>query len=226
MSTGTWTIPALCLTLMASLGCAADYDASKVDNSVTADVATIARKATLRVRALGCSSSLSTGSAFAIGGDMLVTNRHVAENTRMLQVSTWDGKDFDIKVGSVSYVNDLAVLRIDGSIENSLEIGSPVSEGQAVFAVGYPEGGAWTMTSGKVYDVIDGGEYSEQGKVIRTTADVQPGNSGGPLLDAAGMVVGVVFAQDPRNGLNLAISAAQIEVLVGLTVEVGTNESC
>ena len=223
------TISALCLLAVTSLGCAADYNAAANTDreSLAADVEEIARKATLRVRAVGCSTDLfSIGSAFAIGGDTLITNRHVAENTQMLQVSTWDGRDYDVKVGSVSYLNDLAVLRIDGSIENSLEIGPPVTEGQAIFAVGYPQGGAWTLTSGKVYDVIEGSEYSEQGKVIRMTADVQPGNSGGPLLDVNGMVVGVVFAQDERNGLNLAIIADQIEVLANSTVGVGTKESC
>lgn len=229
MSISHKTIPAVFLLVVTLLGCAPDYDgaASTTRESVGSDVEEIARKATLRVRAVGCSTDMfSSGSAFAIGGDTLITNRHVAENTQMLQVSTWDGRDYDVKVAAASYISDLAILRIDGSIENSLEIGPPATEGQAVFAVGYPKGWAWALTSGEVYDIVEGKEYGEQGKVIRMTADVQPGNSGGPLLDVNGMVVGVVFAQDTRNGLNLAIIADQIKVLAESTETVGTKESC
>ncbi len=229
MSISRKTIPALGLIAVTLLGCAADYDGAATANKVLvgSDIEEMARKATLRVRAVGCSTdTFGSGSAFTIGGDTLITNRHVVENTQMLQLSTWDGQDFDVKVGSVSYVNDLAILRIDGSIEDSLEIGPTAVEGQAVFAVGYPEGGAWALTSGEVYDIVEGKEYSEQGKVIRMTADVQPGNSGGPLLDVNGMVVGVVFAQDAGSDLNLAITADQIKVLADSTTTVGTKESC
>lgn len=208
-------------------GCASDYVSSERARTPSESVETAARQATLRVRAIGCTTAeFGSGSAFALDRDTLVTNRHVAQNTRRLQVTTWDGRDYEIKVGSVSYVNDLAVLEVDGTLGETLDVGSAVSEGQTVYAVGYPLGGAWTMTVGEVHDIVDGEEYEETGDVIRMTAAIEPGNSGGPLLDEEGRLVGVVFAIDTLNGLGLAISAEQLGALADASTQVGTSRAC
>jgi S1-C subfamily serine protease len=217
-------VTALSATTLA--GCAGDYQGTTAKRP-GADIETIAREATLRVRSIGCTSDrFGSGSAFVIDGDTLVTNRHVAEGTRRLQLSTWDGRDFEVRVGSISHLNDLAILRIDETIEDTLTRGPSIQKGQTVHAVGYPLGGAWTLTTGEVYDIIDGAEYDETGDIIRMTAGIQPGNSGGPLLDEEGRVVGVVFAIDTLSGLGLAISAERIDTLSRATTRVGTEESC
>lgn len=211
---------------LALTGCAEDYSPTHM-GLVDEMVETRARESTLRVRAILCNGAgYASGSGFAINENTLVTNRHVAENTSLLQLSTWDGRDYSVSIGSVSYLNDLAILRVTGNLIEPLKIGSGIVEGQTVYAVGYPMGGAWTLTSGEVYDIVDGMEYGETGNVIRMTAGVEPGNSGGPLLDEIGNVVGVVFAQDLRNGLNLAISSERVEELAVEGESVGTRDSC
>jgi len=214
------------LLAVAGGGCASDYESSGT-NEANAALENVAREATLRVRSIGCTAAgLGTGSAFVIDGNTLVTNRHVAEGTREIQLSTWDGRDFKVSVGSISHINDLAVLRIQETVKETFTRGPSAEEGQTVHAVGYPLGDAWTLTSGEIYDIVDGDEYGETGKVIRMTAGVQPGNSGGPLLDDEGRVVGIVFAMDTRNGLALAISAERLDDLPQATTRVGTRESC
>ena len=209
-------------------GCAGDYTAIR-DADVTSELADRAREGTLRVRAILCNGAgYASGSGFAVGPRTLITNRHVAENTELLQLSTWDGRDVDVRVGTVSYVNDLAVLEIIGTLDVSFRVGdSSAAPGDTVYAVGYPQGGAWTLTEGTLYDIVDGEVYEETGEIIRSTAGIEPGNSGGPLLDTNGDLVGVVFAIDRRNGLSLAISADRLDDLEDkATSRVGSTTSC
>ena len=71
--------------------------------------------------------------------------------------------------------------------------------------VGYPLGGALAFSSGIVVDRIEGTGFGIDGEVLRLTAHVEHGNSGGPVLDRSGRVVGVVFAIEVATGLALAI---------------------
>lgn len=203
---------------LALSACAQDYtpDGSQPAEETTSDeIEQIAREATLRVRAVGCSPANSgTGSAFVLGERVLVTNRHVVEGSQLLQLSTWDGRDYDVKVVSASYLDDLAVLTVDESLGVRLRIAGSAQPGQRVFAVGYPGGGPWTLTVGEVYDTVSGSRYEQSGDVLRVTAEIRPGNSGGPLLDASGDLLGAVFAIDMSSGLGLVISADQVRGLV------------
>lgn len=198
--------------------CAQDYapDGSRPAEQTTPDeIEQIAREATLRVRAVGCSPFNSgTGSAFVLGERVLVTNRHVVEGSQLLQLSTWDGRDYDVKVVSASYLDDLAVLTVNEPLGVRLRLAGPAQPGQRVFAVGYPGGGPWTLTVGEVHDTVPGSRYGEAGEVLRVTAEIRPGNSGGPLLDESGNLLGAVFAIDTSSGLGLVISADQVRSLV------------
>ena len=217
------------LVLNATLtGCAGDYSAIG-GTDIAEELEDRAREGTLRVRAVLCNGSgYASGSGFAVGPSTLITNRHVAENTELLQLSTWDGRDVDVRIGTVSYVNDLAVLTVSGNLDVAFRAGErSAAPGDTVYAVGYPQGGAWTMTEGTLYDIVDGAVYEETGEIIRSTAGIEPGNSGGPLLDANGDLVGVVFAIDNRNGLSLAISADRLDDLgERATGRVGSDASC
>jgi S1-C subfamily serine protease len=187
-----------------------DLDASGPPELVGESLERHTREVTVRVRNIGC-YALATGSGIAIGPDVFVTNQHVTEGARELQVTTWDGRSLAVSVSAVSVSNDLSVVRVDGRLPAVAEVVAAVPQpGDRVTAVGYPGGGEITMSAGRVVDLVDGEAFGERGRVIRATSTVRPGNSGGPLLDGEGRVVGVVYAYERSTGYALAIPAATL----------------
>jgi S1-C subfamily serine protease len=165
-----------------------------------------AREVTVRIRSLGC-DQLGLGSGFALPGGVVVTNRHVVEQPREVTVNTWDGRSLDADVSGIAIDSDLAVLQLEGA--GQLPVAElrdePVEVGEAVIAVGYPGGGPATVSTGEVVALVEGELLDEPADVIRVDADIRQGNSGGPLLDEDGAVVGVVFALDVGSGDGLAV---------------------
>lgn len=164
----------------------------------------IVRQGTLRVRARGC-VGVGSGSGFAIAERVLATNRHVVAGADVLQVSTWDGRSFDVAVSGVAVANDLAVVVVEGDLPQTLEPGEPPPAGAHVTAVGYPGGDAIDFAPGRVLDYLDGRPFEQRSTTMRVSSRVIPGNSGGPLVDAEGRVVGIVFALEVATGHGLAI---------------------
>ena len=105
-------------------------------------------------------------------------------------------------------------MRVSGKLPQVGTLGGAVVSGERVTAVGYPLGGELRLTAGVVVDLVDGSQFEIPGRVIRLTAPAQPGNSGGPLLDRTGRIVGVVFAKEIATGLTLAIPIATLKTLV------------
>jgi S1-C subfamily serine protease len=166
-----------------------------------------ARGFVYRVRSFAC---LTVGSAFD-SADGLVTNRHVAAGSGVLQLATWSGTDFQAIVSAISRGPDLALLE---SAHLAVHPGtvniSPLTRGARVWVAGYPRGNELAIRPGAVAKLTSARRFGLPGKVIEITAKVRHGNSGGPLLNAAGEVVGVVFARLRRNGAGLAIPAADL----------------
>jgi len=114
---------------------------------------------------------------------------------------------------------DLAVLDVPGLTAKPLTVdGAQQPAGAAVFAAGYPGGGAYTVAPGRVRatvnaigkDIYDDKTVTRQ--IYSLRAVVRPGDSGGPLIDAAGHVAGVVFAMstsDDDTGYALTVAQAQ-----------------
>lgn len=171
------------------------------------------RRGTLRVRNTAC-IGVSTGSGFALDANTLVTNRHVLAGADLLEVSTWDGRTISVSSASVSRLGDLGIARVSGRLPQMLPLGRSAARGASVTAVGYPLGGQLRLLPGVVVDHVSGAPFGIPGTVMRLTAAVQPGNSGGPVLDASGRVVGVVFAIEIRTGLALAIPVEALRALV------------
>lgn len=165
-----------------------------------------AQEVTVRIRSLGC-RELGLGSGFVLPGGVVVTNRHVVDEPREVTVNTWDGRSLDADVRGIAIDSDLAILQLGADTE------LPVAElrerdvevGEAVIAVGYPGGGPATVASGSVVSLVEGELLGEPADVIRVDAEIRQGNSGGPLLDEDGRVVGVVFALDVNSGDGLAV---------------------
>jgi S1-C subfamily serine protease len=163
-----------------------------------------AQKLTIRVRNVGC-KGVARGSGFAIAPDILVTNRHVLAGADALQVSTWNGRTYPVSFASVGVLGDLGLAEVEGRLPLVGRFGPAPEAGDVVTAVGYPRGGPLTLSEGAVVDRIDGGELGVPGAVVRLTARVRPGNSGGPLLDRRGRVAGIVYAIERSTGFGLAI---------------------
>jgi S1-C subfamily serine protease len=172
-----------------------------------------ARRLTVRVRNIGC-EGLATGSGWALTRTLLVTNRHVLAGADSLELNTWDGHDLRVSTAGVSRLGDLGIVRVSGRLPEVGALGGAVASGDRVTAVGYPLGGELRLTTGVVVDLVDGSSFGIPGRVIRLTAAAKPGNSGGPLLDRSGNIVGVVFAKEIATGLTLAIPVATLKTLV------------
>lgn len=166
---------------------------------LSADGFDVARRIAVRVRNVGC-DALSTGSGFALDAHTLVTNRHVVAGAAQLQLSTYDGRDVAVAAASAAGIADLALVRTAADLPAVPELATAdPTIGDAVSVVGYPGGGQLTVTSGHVIARTTDPLHETIGEVVVTDAPVEPGSSGSAVLDAAGRVVGVVYAKNDAD---------------------------
>jgi len=148
-----------------------------------------------------------TGSGFLISPDgKIITSLHVVRSTGRGSVELANGDIFDsFTVRAIDERRDLAILQIPGFDLPVAELGNSneVPPGEPVLFVGSPRGLQGTITVGVISAIR---ELPEGFKVIQTGAAANPGNSGGPLLNGRGQVVGVLgFKLTDSAGLNFAV---------------------
>jgi S1-C subfamily serine protease len=131
-----------------------------------------------------------------------------------IEVSTWDGHSLDAGDAAVGVVGDLGVAHVDGALPMVGRFGSPPKAGDVVTAVGYPLAQQLTLSTGTVVDRVDGSRLGIPGEVIRLAVRVEHGNSGGPLLDQNGRIIGIVYAYEISTGFGLAIPVDTLQALV------------
>jgi S1-C subfamily serine protease len=135
------------------------------------------------------------GSGFVIDAQgHVLTNYHVIQNARSLEVTTSDKKKYKAQVVGTDPAHDLAVIQIPAKAAPSAEIGDSKSlvVGQKVFAIGNPFGLNGTMTRGIISSIRSvRGPRGFIDEAIQTDAAINPGNSGGPLLNSRGQVIGI-----------------------------------
>jgi S1-C subfamily serine protease len=167
----------------------------------------------VRIRNVGC-TALSTGSGFAIDEHTLITNKHVVADSAELEVSTYDGRDIAVDTASTAALADLAVVRTEDSLPSypDLAEGDPVA-GDPVTVVGYPEGGALTVTTGTVIGTAHDPLNANLGEVLITDAPVEPGSSGSAALDEEGHVIGVVYAKT-ADGQSLLVPLSTLQQML------------
>jgi S1-C subfamily serine protease len=159
------------------------------------------------------SRSLASGSGVLVAPDGLcLTNEHVVRGATAVEATLPDGRTLVADVVGEDPATDLAVLRLSAPEPfpaASLGDSNRLRPGDVVLAVGAPYGLTWTVTCGIVSAVGrtlsgEGGRAIEG--VIQTDAPLNPGNSGGPLLDSEGRVVGIATAAMPSaQGLCFAV---------------------
>jgi len=135
------------------------------------------------------------GSGFVIDAQgHILTNYHVIENARQLEVTTSDKKKYKGQIVGVDPPHDLAVIQIPTTAVPAAEIGDSrnLVVGQKVFAIGNPFGLSGTMTRGIISSIRSvRGPRGFIDEAIQTDAAINPGNSGGPLLNSKGQVIGI-----------------------------------
>lgn len=149
------------------------------------------------------------GSGFFISDDgAILTNHHVIEGASEIFVTMTDGREFKATVVGSDQRTDVALIKIDLSGTPSLPIGSAknLKKGQWVLAIGSPFGLESTVTAGIVSAI--GRETGDYLPFIQTDVAVNPGNSGGPLLNLDGQVVGINAQIVSRSGGFMGISLA------------------
>lgn len=162
-------------------------------------------------------SSLGSGVIVRSNG-IIVTNAHVVKGADELKVVLNDRREFSAEVVAQDEETDLAVLRIDTSGESmpSLRVGADTDPeiGDIVLAIGNPFGVGQTVTSG-IVSALGRTNVSDISSAIQTDAAVNPGNSGGALVNLNGELIGVNTAIFSRsggsNGIGFAIPAALVE---------------
>jgi serine protease Do len=156
---------------------------------------------------------------------VIVTNAHVARGSR-IRVHLWDGRELEAAVVSRDTHRDLAELRVDaGNLPAATAAdSSQVRPGEIAIAIGNPLGFVGALTTGVVHAV---GPLRRIGSQPWVQADVRlaPGNSGGPLADARGRVIGIntmvagrLALAVPSNTVNSFLAAEPIDAWLGVSV--------
>lgn len=170
------------------------------------------------------------GSAFVLAPDgYLVTSAHVVEGSSRDGVASFvDGREMSFEVVGADALSDLAVLRTDGRDLSPAALGDAATlrVGQLVVAIGNPYGFAGSVTAGVVsalgrsLPVRSGSAQRVVDNVIQTDAALNPGNSGGALVDGRGRVVGVNTAVAGVGlGLAVPIDATTRRIISALMVD-------
>lgn len=194
-----------------------------------------AAASTVKVLGQAC-GYVQEGSAFVVGPGAVVTNAHVVAGEKTTTVVV-DGQTYPATTVYFDPTYDLAILRTSAPLGPALAIDpSTAPAGTKAAVVGYPENGPLTIDPAAVAQELSAqgrniyGEGTVTRQVLEIDARVEPGNSGGPLVDGTGQVIGVVFSRStvyPGVGYALASPGVRARVLAndGRTAAVSTG-SC
>ena len=183
----------------------------------------------------GQSTSSAAGTGFIITADgYVVTNKHVVEDASEVAVILDDGTTYkDVKIIGTDPLNDVAILKIHGVSDlKPIELADSktITVGQEVIAIGNALGQYQnTVTSGIISGTgrslvasdSSGSAYESLSDMIQTDAAINQGNSGGPLVNAAGKVIGINTAVSSANNIGFAIPISSVKGIIKSVTETG-----
>lgn len=195
----------------------AAFDLSKVEDSV----AQIHTQGTF-ITPDGAKELAYTGSGFVVDADgFVVTNNHVVTGGAFWKVQI--GKDpalLDAQLVGVSECSDLAVLKVSGTFPALVMSSTVPTVGEKVYVAGHPLGDTYTLTDGIVAKPVAASEtsWASVKQEFRITAQTSPGNSGSPVVDANGNVLGVHYAGgvvgSEIQGQSFAIASSEAKGII------------
>lgn len=189
--------------LIGAAACGTDQGSASSVEAVRDATIQVVATGSIRDPEVGRSTDIGSGSGFFISDDgMAVTNNHVVTGAATLEVFVGgdDSRSYNARVVGVSECNDLALIDvdIDGTVPYLEWFTDEIAAGLEVWAAGFPLGDPeYTLTKGIVSKANASGDVVSSASVERVVehdANIQPGNSGGPLVDTNGKVVAVNFA--------------------------------
>jgi S1-C subfamily serine protease len=155
------------------------------------------------------------GTGFFISKDgLLVTNYHVIGEGKKITIETSDGKEIEVtSIHAIDRENDLAILKATNPIGSFLKISESdtFNDGTSVVAVGNPQGLKHSVVSG----IISGKREIEGREMLQVAIPIEPGNSGGPIVNMEGKVLGILTIKSlVTDNLGFAIPAEQLNKLL------------
>lgn len=166
--------------------------------------------ATIRVQS---GRGIGVGTGFMVDGGLLLTAAHVARTAESILVEFGDSQASDARVVGYDARRDVAVVRLASPVAApALEVvdTDAVQSGEPVIVIGTPRGVPRVMTTGEVRATNATFPGLVPRIMILFEAGVAPGNSGGPLLNGQGQVIGIVVAGAPRGNGGLAVSGSTV----------------
>ncbi|MFT4089058.1 MAG: MarP family serine protease [Gordonia sp. (in: high G+C Gram-positive bacteria)] len=188
----------------------------------TADVVRKVKPSVLKIVGVAhsCGQALE-GSGFVVAPERVMTNAHVVAGTDELAVRTPSGRELEATVVWFNSRNDVAVLDVPGLKAPSLKFDDDTAQtGADAIVLGYPEDGPFTVTPVRVRNTVNlvGPDIYQRPKQVQrqvytVRGNIRSGNSGGPMVDTKGNVLGVVFgsSENPADATGFVLTAKQVQ---------------
>lgn len=203
----------------------------KVDTGTSSLAAAAASVVRINGTAYACGQNQS-GSGFVVATDRVVTNAHVVAGVTQPIVQAPNGQALDGRIVYFDPQNDLAVIAVSGLRVPTLALGGPLAVGDDGVVDGYPYGGPFTTGGAQVLahstesveNIYSTGRTNRD--LYTLAADIEPGNSGGPLLETNGTIAGIVFAKSSTDAnLGYAMTDAVLAPVVQQAAGLSTRTS-
>ncbi|MEK6926843.1 MAG: trypsin-like peptidase domain-containing protein [Nanoarchaeota archaeon] len=187
--------------------------------STSGDFSSVIEDSVKAVVSIG--TDISAGTGFFVSSDgYVVTNQHVIEGARTISVFTYDKRIISASLVGYDTQRDLAVLKVEGNFDYlELTNSDDLQVGKKVIAIGNPLGLSFSVTEG-IISALNREGPNGLNEYIQTDVPLNPGNSGGPLIDLTGKVVGVNnFKAGSAESIGFALESNAVKAKVNEIVK-------